>query len=86
MQKWFGESGPGEGLPDLKGGVFLSMFSAWTIWFFLALESGKIGKKAPKFDRMGAKSIKNEARGTPWEGRGGQDGGRREGNQQNLYF
>jgi hypothetical protein len=45
MQEWFGESGPGEGVPDLKGGVFLSMCSAWTIWFFLALESGKSWEK-----------------------------------------
>jgi hypothetical protein len=45
VQKWFGESGPGEGLLDLKGVVVLSMFSAWTIWFFLAFESGRSWEK-----------------------------------------
>jgi hypothetical protein len=65
VQKWWGESRPGEGLLNLKGVVV----SAWTIWFFRASESARSWEwKYPKIVKMWAKSIKNEARGTPWGG------------------
>jgi hypothetical protein len=63
------------------------MLSASTLWFSPCVRKRKKwGKKYPKLVQIWAKSIKNEARGTPWGGRGGQDGGRREGNQKTLYF
>jgi hypothetical protein len=72
------------GVPSVVLGSFvvLSMFSASTILFFLAFEIGRIWEKyIQNLSKMLAKSIKNEAWGTPWRGRGDQGGGRREGNQ-----
>mgnify|MGYP006140783583 CR=1 FL=1 len=71
VQEWFGESGPGEGLPDLKVVVVLSMFSAWTIWFFLAFESGRSWEKGTNNCQNGSQIHQNETRGDPLGGAGG---------------
>jgi hypothetical protein len=46
VQEWFGESGPGEGLLDLKGVVILSMV------FPCVRKRKKLGTKYPKIVKM----------------------------------
>ena len=44
VQKWFGESGPGEGLLNLKGVVVLSMFQLGRFGFSLRSKAEEVGK------------------------------------------
>ena len=86
MQEWFGESGPGEGLPDLKGVVFYQWFQLGRFGFSLRSKAEEVGKKASQINEMGAKSIQNEAWGTPWGGRGVKAAAGGEGTQKLYIF
>ena len=57
VQECFGESGPGEGLPDLKEVVFYQWLQLGRLGFYLRSKAEAVGKRASQIDEMEARSI-----------------------------